>query len=145
MTLPGRSWSMNKVSNDPLDTDMMMTALWMMIHSAEWWHRLTFGQTLDLMASDQILLEDSLKWQNLTLTLQNHYVRACLITGGRLERLTLTLAPMGMVAPWRCQELHISGKAGNAFIHSAMESITSTKSNWTLDLKTQFQDWTWLK
>lgn len=43
------------------------------------------------MPSDQILLEDSLKWKNLTLTLQNHFVRAHLITRGRLEILTLTL------------------------------------------------------
>ena len=74
-----------------------MTTLWMMIHSAEWWHGLSFGQlwkewkqTLDLMPSDQILLEESLKWQNLTLTLWDHFVRAYLITGGRLETLTLT-------------------------------------------------------
>ena len=51
----GATWSMNKVWNDSLDTDMMMKTLWMMIHSAEWWHRLTFGQTLGLMPSDQIL------------------------------------------------------------------------------------------
>ena len=30
--------------------------------------------------------------------------RAFLITDGSVTRLTLTLAPMGMVAPWRCQE-----------------------------------------
>ena len=52
---------------------MMMKTLWMMVHSVEWWHGPTFGQlwkewkqTLDLILSDQILLEDSLKWQNLT-------------------------------------------------------------------------------
>ena len=99
-----------------------MKTLWMMIDSAEKWHRLAFGQlwkeweqTLDLMPSDQILLEDSLKWQNLTLTLQNHFVRAYLITGGRLERLTLTLAPTGMVALWRCQEPQTSGRADQCF------------------------------
>ena len=66
----------NKMENDPMEPDMMMKTLWMMVHSAEWWHEPTFGQiwkewkqTLDLMPSDQILLEDSLKRQNLTLTL----------------------------------------------------------------------------
>lgn len=32
-----------------------------------------------------------------------------------MERLTLTLAPMGMVAPWRCQELQTSGRADQCF------------------------------
>ena len=30
--------------------------------------------------------------------------RSILITDGSMTRLTLKLAPMGMVAPWRCQE-----------------------------------------
>ena len=30
--------------------------------------------------------------------------RVNLITDGSMTKLTLTLAPMGMVAPWRCQE-----------------------------------------
>ena len=30
--------------------------------------------------------------------------RVTLITNGSMTILTLTLAPMGMVAPWRCQE-----------------------------------------
>ena len=56
-----------------------------------------------------------------------------LITDGGMKIPTLTLAPMGMVAPWRCQELQISGKAGSAFVHWAMESITSTNQNQNLD------------
>ena len=56
-----------------------------------------------------------------------------LISDGGMEIPTLTLAPMGMVAPWRCQELQIFGKVGSALLHWAMESITSTNQNKTLD------------
>ena len=52
-----------------------------------------------------------------------------LITDGGMKIPTLTLAPMGMVAPWRCQEPQISGKVDSAFIHWAMESITLMKQN----------------
>ena len=38
-----------------------------------------------------------------------------LISDGGMKIPTLTLAPMGMVAPWRCQELQISGRVGSAF------------------------------
>ena len=46
---------------------------------------------------------------------------------------TLTLAPMGMVAPWRCQELQIYGRLRSAFAHWAIESITSKNQHKTLD------------
>ena len=50
-----------------------------------------------------------------------------LIFDGGMKIPTLTLAPMEMVAPWRCQELQISGRVGSAFIHWAMESKTQSK------------------
>ena len=50
-----------------------------------------------------------------------------LISDGGMKILTLTLAPMGMVAPWRCQELQISRKVGSVFIHWAMESKPKLK------------------
>ena len=43
-----------------------------------------------------------------------HLIMKCkraLISDGGITRPTLTLAPMGMVAPWRCQELQISVRA----------------------------------
>jgi len=43
------------------------------------------------------------------------------------SRPTLTLAPMGMVAPWRCQEPQTSGRADQCFIHWAMESTSTQK------------------
>ena len=49
-----------------------------------------------------------------------------LISDGGMKVPTRTLAPMGMVAPWRCQELQIFGRVGSSFIHWAMDSITST-------------------
>ena len=61
-----------------------------------------------------------------------------LISDGGMKRPTLTLAPMGMVAPWRCQELQIFGRASSAFVHWAMESITLTNQHKTLD---SFIDW----
>ena len=64
-----------------------------------------------------------------------------LISDGGMKRTTLTLAPMGMVAPWRCQELQIFGREDSAFIHWAMESkhetdIMQTDSDSMLELKT---------
>jgi len=59
-----------------------------------------------------------------------------LISDGGMKIPTLTLAPMGMVAPWRCQELQISRKAGGAFVHWAMESITLKNKNQYLDKRT---------
>ena len=56
-----------------------------------------------------------------------------LISDGGMNRPTLTLAPMGMVAPRRCQELQISGRVGSAFVHWAMESIILTNQHKTLD------------
>ena len=43
---------------------------------------------------------------------------------GGMKIPTLTLTPMGMVTPWRCQKLQISGKVGSAFVHWEMESKT---------------------
>ena len=57
-----------------------------------------------------------------------------LISDRGMKISNLTLAPMGMVAPWRCQELQISGRVGSAFIHWDMEFITSTIQYKTLDL-----------
>ena len=37
--------------------------------------------------------------------------KRALISDGGITRPTLTLAPMGMVAPWRCQEPQISVRA----------------------------------
>ena len=42
-------------------------------------------------------------------TPNNEYAKDEMITDGGLQGPTLTLAPMGMVAPWRCQEHQISG------------------------------------
>ena len=55
-------------------------------------------------------------------TPKNEMKQRDLISDGGMYRPTLTLAPMGMVAPWRCQELQIFGRADSAFIHWAMES-----------------------
>ena len=56
-----------------------------------------------------------------------------LISDEGMKIPTLTLAPMGMVAPWRCQELQIYGRVGSAFVHWAMESITLTNKHKTID------------
>ena len=56
-----------------------------------------------------------------------------LISDGGMKIPTLTLALMGMVAPWRCQEIQISGRVGSAFVHWAMESITLTNQHKTFD------------
>ena len=59
--------------------------------------------------------------------------RLSLITDGSITRLTLTLAPMGMVAPWRCQEQQTFGRADQCLIHWAMESKTQTEMHdWKL-------------
>ena len=42
-------------------------------------------------------------------TPNNENAKDEMITDGGQQGLTLTLAPMGMVAPWRCQERQISG------------------------------------
>lgn len=46
-------------------------------------------------------------------TPNNEYAKDEMITDGGQQRLTLTLAPMGMAAsaPWRCQERQIFGRA----------------------------------
>ena len=44
-------------------------------------------------------------------TPNNENAKDEMITDGGQQGLTLTLAPMGMVAPWRCQERQISGGA----------------------------------
>ena len=65
--------------------------------------------------------------------------RAVLITDGSMTRLTLTLAPMGMVAPWRCQEHH----RPSSLIHLGMESKMlkiDSNENW-LWLKTKTENW----
>ena len=46
-----------------------------------------------------------------------------LISDGGMNRPTLTLAPMGMVAPGRCQERKIFGRVDSAFIHWAIDSL----------------------
>ena len=49
--------------------------------------------------------------------------RAILIIDGSMTRLTLTLAPMGMVAPWRCQE----HRRPSSLIHWAWSQNTKTE------------------
>ena len=76
-----------------------------------------------------LLMECS--WLNETPDMQCN--KRNLITDGGMKIPTLTLAPMGMVAPWRCQELQLSGKVGSAFIHWVMESKTQAKMHdWKL-------------
>ena len=66
-------------------------------------------------------------------THKNEMQKYFLISDGGLTRPTLTLAPMGMVAPWRCQEQKIFGRADSACIHWAMESIILTNRHKTFD------------
>ena len=55
-------------------------------------------------------------------TPNNEYAKGEMITDGGLQGPTLTLAPMGMVAPWRCQERQIFGRA-DQFLHPLGDGI----------------------
>ena len=54
------------------------------------------------------------RWLNWMRHLKLNATKDILISNGGMKIPTLTLAPMGMVAPWRCQELQIFGKQTSA-------------------------------
>jgi len=64
--------------------------------------------------------------------------KRALISNGGINRPTLTLAPMGIVAPWRCQEPQISVRARQC-LHPLGDGViipTQNFDNWTEKSKT---------
>ena len=79
--------------------------------------------------------------------LVGHLIMKCkraLIYDGGITRPTLTLAPMGMVAPWRCQEPQTSGRVAQCFqplgdgviiysFDTSSDSFSNCRFDWKLD------------